>query len=114
MPPDQVLDLGRIEVDAAHREHIVNAAADPSNHLCERAAAFARLPSHLDPVAGPVADQRRSPAAEVGRDQLPAARSGLRQRMDGASIVADFEDELRLDQVDTVTSGARNAGRTKL
>src|SRR3989442_8669980 len=33
--------------------------------------------------------------------------------MDRAGIVADFEDELRLDQVDTVAGVARDTGRTK-
>src|ERR1700687_4449179 len=34
--------------------------------------------------------------------------------MDRARVVADFEDELRLEQVDTVARRARDTGRTEL
>src|SRR5438445_581157 len=55
MPPDEVLDLRGIEVDASHREHIVDAAANAAEHLREGTAAFARGTCDLDAVSGPVA-----------------------------------------------------------
>jgi hypothetical protein len=39
MAPDDVLDLGRVEVHAAHGEHVVDASPDASHELEERAAA---------------------------------------------------------------------------
>src|SRR6202022_4617574 len=68
MTPDQVFHLRRVEVDAPHREHVVDAAADAADDLCEGITASASCSRYLNPVTGPIADQRRSPAAEVGRD----------------------------------------------
>ena len=58
MTPDQVFNLRRVEIDAAHREHVIDAAADPTDHLGEGTTALARGPGQLDSVSGPIADQR--------------------------------------------------------
>src|SRR5205085_11257630 len=85
--PDDVLDLRRVEVHTADREHVIDAAQDPASQLQEAAAAGARVRRQLDAVAGSIAHQGRAPAPEVGGDQL---------------ALVDLEDELGLNQVHTV------------
>src|SRR5690242_21506464 len=100
MAAHDVLDLRRVEIDPAHREHVVDSTVNSADDLQERRATRTGLACDLDPVAGAVSDQRAAPAPEVGGDQLSAGQH--------------LEDELRLHEVHAVARGAAEPGRTKL
>src|SRR6202140_2355793 len=107
MPTDDVLDLGGIQVYAAHREHIVDAPANAADELQKRAATRAWLAGDLDSVAGPVAHQWHAPAAQVRGDQLTFGGGP-------AGAVQHLEDELGLDPMDAISLRAAESGRAKL
>src|SRR5712692_2843136 len=107
MAADDVLDLGRVEIHAAHGEHVVDPSTNAPHELEEWAAAGARLARDPDPVAGPIAHQWHAPAAKVRGDQL-AFNGGP------PSAVEHFEDELGLDRVDAIPLRAAEAGRAEL
>src|SRR5438270_894432 len=98
MAADDLLDLARVEVDTRDGEHVVDAAKNAALELGELASAGAGRLAQPDSVAGPVADQGRAPAAQVGGDQL--------------AIGGHLEDELGLDQVEAAAGRAAEAGGT--
>src|SRR6266508_6818500 len=68
------LDSAREDVDAAHRDHVVDTADDPALQLEERPAARASLAYGPHAVAGAVADCRRAPAAQVREQDRKSTR----------------------------------------
>ena len=100
VPPDDVFDLGGVQVHAAHREHVVDPPPDPTHHLHEARPARARLARNDDPIPCPITDQWHPPATEIGGDQL--------------AVGGHLEDELRLDQMHAVARRAAEPGRAKL
>ena len=72
-----MLDLGRVEVDAADDQHVVAAAADGA-HARERAPAGARLVGQRRDVAGAVAQQRQRLLGQRREDELAVDAVGDR------------------------------------
>src|SRR5260370_25162148 len=107
MGPDDVFDLGRVEVHATHGEHVVDPSPNTPHELEEWATARARLARDPDPVAGPIAHQWHAPSAKVRSDQLA---------FDGGwpSVVERLEDERGLDRVDAIPRRTAEAGWAQL
>ena len=100
MPAHDVLHLGGKEVHPTHREHVVHATGNAADDLHEGTSTRAWLARYHYPIARAVANQWHSPSAKVGGDQL--------------AILGHLEDELRFDEVHSVSGGAAEAGRSQL
>src|SRR5947208_16826040 len=88
---DDVLDLTRVDIDAPDRDHVIDPAADSAHDFHEWTAARTGSSYDLNLVAGAVADQGRSPAAEIRRHQL---------------TIDVFQDALRLEKMHAVRLAA--------
>ena len=83
----QVLHAGRVDVDAAHDQHVVEAAAQPGQPD-RGAAALARGVGQAPDVAGPVAQQRQRLLGQRGEDEL-----AFGSRRHGAPAGVDHLDD---------------------
>src|SRR5688500_1813199 len=91
--PHDVLERTGEDVDAAHDQHVIDAADHAALAAQVGAAAAARLAIEPHAVPGPVPDERHADATEVRHDELTLIGRLARRRVD------HLADELTLVDV---------------
>src|SRR5215813_15535163 len=99
---DQVVNRARIDVDAAHAQHIIGAPQHSALDAGQSPSALAGFRRHLDQVAGAITQHGHSGAPERGNDQL-AARPLINRC--ACLWIDDLEDEFKLVKVDRAVLG---------